>query len=112
MIPPYQPPFGNFNENNRGSSNTSGAPATPPPSTIPARPMTARGGATIFAVDPESIRHCIRRFTYVWLDNGQNFWLFPIQVGRRSVSGFRWMPRFGWVFTGISLDRIDFFTCV
>ena len=123
MIPPFQPPFGDGNRNNdrrnqnfgmpfEGQRNVNQPPSGPPPRQTPNRPMNARGGASTFAVDPGAIRNCLFRNTYIWLDNGQEFWLFPIQVGRHSVSGFRWIPRRGWVFTGISLNRIDFFTCV
>lgn len=102
------PPFGN---NNNPPRNQGPMPMGPPPSNIPKRPVAARGAAP-FAVDAGTIRNCIGRFTYIWLDNGNEFWMFPIQVGRRSVAGFRWMPRFGWTYIGVSLDRIDFFTCV
>lgn len=85
-------------------------PNTPPPSQVPERPpMQMRSGAR--AVSPSSIRHCVGGFTYVWLSNGQEFWMYPIQVWGNSVAGFRWDRRFGWSFTGVSLNRIDMFTC-
>lgn len=102
------PPFGN---NNSTVGRQGPMPMGPPPSNIPQRPVAARG-ATTFAVDAGTIRNCIGRFTYIWLNNGNEFWMFPIQVGRQSVAGFRWMPRFGWTYIGVSLNRIDFFTCV
>jgi len=82
------------------------APRTAPPNFTPSRQMTP------FRVDPSSIRNCLGRFTYVWLNNGDEFWMFPIQVGRNSVSGFRWNRSFGWSFFGLSLNRIDAFMCV
>jgi hypothetical protein len=87
-----------------------GFPMGPPPVMPPTRPFAR--GAQPFAVDARTIQHCVGRFTYIWLDNGHEFWLFPIQVGQRSVAGFRWIPRIGWSYMGISLNRIDFFTCV
>jgi len=86
-------------------------PSTPPPSYVPARPVPARNEFGARAVSPSSIRNCLGRFTYVWLNNGQEFWMFPVQVTRNSVAGFRWDRRRGWSFTGISLNRVDMFTC-
>jgi hypothetical protein len=100
------PPFGNEMNRDRGMQTPLGAP----PSNPPPRPTMQRGGMTR-AVDPGSIRSCIGRFTYIWLDHGEGFWMYPLQVGRRSVAGFRW-TRFGWAYMGISLDRIDMFTCI
>ncbi|MDG0809154.1 transporter [Cohnella rhizosphaerae] len=62
------------------------------------------------AVDPGAIRGCLYRNTYIWLNNGQGFWFYPTFVGRTSVSGFRWNGFF-WMFSGVSLDRIESFTC-
>jgi len=100
-MPPFPP---NRNDMNQRMPNT------PPPNRVPERPpMQTRAGAR--AVHPSSIRNCVGNFTYIWLSNGQEFWMFPIQVWGNSVAGFRWDRRFGWAFTGISLNRIDMFTC-
>ena len=101
LPPPNRPP-------NRPPSGPS-SPKGPPPSQTPPKPAQARAGTRM--VSPGSIRNCIGRFTYIWLSNGQEFWFFPIQVWRSSVAGFRWDRRFGWSYTGISLNRIDMFTC-
>ncbi len=82
------------------------APRSAPPNYIPSRQ------ATTFRVDSSSIRNCMGRFTYVWLSNGEEFWMYPIQVSRNTVSGFRWNRLFGWTFFGVSLHRIDAFMCV
>ena len=82
---------------------------TPPPSFVPAQTQSQQ--VSTFAVDPGSIRCCLFRFTYVWLRNRQQFWFYPIFVGRQSVSGFRWNG-FMWVFFGVSLRQIESFTCV
>ncbi|WP_242980347.1 hypothetical protein [Lacrimispora xylanisolvens] len=83
----------------------------PPPSSAPPKPAQARSGSATKMVSPGSMQNCIGRFTYIWMSNGQEFWFFPIQIWRDSVSGFRWDRRFGWSYTGISLNRIDMFTC-
>ena len=81
-----------------------GAPTAPPPSQVPPQPFGE------FAVDPQGIRRCLFRNTYVWLRGFQQFWFFPVFVGRTSVAGFRWTG-FRWVFFGIDLRQIQSFTC-
>ncbi|WP_234396883.1 collagen-like protein [Bacillus massiliglaciei] len=87
-----------------GSPNAQ-APTAPPPSFVP-----QQATASPFAVDPGGIRLCQFRNTYIWLNNGQSFWFYPIFVGPRSVAGFRWNGRF-WTIFGIDTRRIASFTC-
>lgn len=100
-FPPSGPPFG------QGPGPDTGAPTAPPPSFVPAKPFQA----STFAVDPGSIRRCLFRFTYIWLRNFQQFWFYPVFIGRTSISGYRWNG-FRWMFFGISLRQIESFTCV
>lgn len=97
-FPPSFPPGGQQNQQQ-------GAPTSPPPSFVPQRQSVG-----VYAVDPGSIRGCLFRNTYVWLNNGNAFWLYPIFVGRRSVSGFRWNG-FMWTYYGTDLERISSFQC-
>lgn len=93
--PPFSPP---------GQGPQGGPPSSPPPSAVPMQSPQA------FAVDPGSIRRCLFRYTYVWLNNGRQFWFYPTFVGRRSVSGWRWNG-FMWLYFGIDLRQIQSFTC-
>ena|SRR5690625_1857698 len=92
------------NQPGQGSSASSGPPTTPPPNFVPEQQQVQT-----FAIDPGAIRRCLFRFTYVWL-NRDGFWFYPVFVGRRSVSGYRW-HRFRWVYVGISLNQIQSFQC-
>lgn len=100
--PPGTPP---------GQQRQQQAPTSAPPQFIPEREQQRSGQFGIFAIDPGAIRGCLYNFTYVWLENGGSFWFYPTFVGRRSVAGFRWRPRRGWVYFGIDLDEIESFTC-
>lgn len=102
-FPPSFPPPGP----GQGPGPETSAPTAPPPSFVPVKPMQAG----TFAVDPGSIRRCLFRFTYVWLRNFQQFWFYPVFVGRTSISGYRWTG-YRWVFFGVSLRQIESFTCV
>ncbi|MGD6817573.1 hypothetical protein [Metabacillus sp. 84] len=82
-------------------------PPGPPPAFTPVQQQ-----ATAFAVDPGGIRRCLFRNTYIWLNNGQQFWFYPTFVGRNSTAGFRWYPQFRqWFYFGIDLRQISSFTC-
>lgn len=67
-------------------------------------------GAATKAVSPNSIRMCLFKFTYIWETNGNNYWAFPFEVDRRTVTGLRWF-RGRWHFFGVDLRRIDSFVC-
>lgn len=96
------PPFG---PQSQGSQ--SGPPTAPPPSFVPAQTQQQ---VSTFAVDPGSIRGCLFRYTYVWQRNREQYWFYPIFVGRTSVAGWRWNG-FRWVYFGVSLRQIESFTC-
>lgn len=104
--PPPPPPFqgGGFPGQPGTPQQPSGPPTTPPPSFQPTAPSFQT-----FAVDPGAIRHCLFRFTYVWL-NRESFWFFPVFVGRNSIAGYRWR-RNRWIYFGIDLTQIQSFQC-
>lgn len=77
-------------------------PRVAPPTFSPPAPAWNNGS--------RGISRCINRNTYIWLNNGNSFWFFPITVGRNAVIGFRWRG-FGWVFQRIELRRIRNFQC-
>ena len=106
MGPPSGPPMGPPS-GPPGQGPQAGPPSSPPPSFVPAQ--TQQAGA--FAVDPGSMRRCMFRYTYVWLRNGQQFWFYPIFLGRNSVAGYRWFG-FRWMYFGIDLRQVQSFTCV
>lgn len=87
-----------------GTTQDSGPPMTPPPPFTPEPPQIQT-----FAIDPGAIRGCLYRFTYVFLERG-GFWFYPVFVGRRSVSGYRWLG-YRWVYVGIDLNQIQSFQC-
>ncbi len=107
--PPFGPPVGP-----PGPPSPPGPPGGRPPFGPPGRPPAFTPAPTadigLLAVDPGAIRRCLFRFTYVWLTNRQQFWFYPIFVGRTSVAGFRWTG-FSWVYFGIDLRFIASFTC-
>jgi hypothetical protein len=96
--PSFRPPLG------PGGQDDESMPPGRPPSYIPERSPELR------AVDPGAIRRCRGRFTYIWLENGQEFWAYITYVGRRSVSGYRWLG-YRWVYFGTDLKNIESFIC-
>ncbi|OCA89153.1 hypothetical protein [Pseudobacillus wudalianchiensis] len=90
-----------------GGQQAGGPPSSPPPAFTP---QLQQGAISPLAVDPGAIRGCLFRYTYVWLENGQNFWFYPIFVGRTSIAGWRWQ-NWRWVYFGTDLRRIRSFQC-
>jgi hypothetical protein len=93
-----------------GGGQGPGAPQSPPPSFVP-----TKASASLYAVDPGSIRRCVNRYVYIWQDNGDQYWIFLTFVGRNSISGYRWygFGPFGfWLYFGLDLRRIDQFSCL
>ncbi|WP_129726337.1 collagen-like protein [Ectobacillus funiculus] len=93
-----------------GPSGLPGLPGSQPPTAPPPSFIPQQAVASPFAVDPGAIRLCLFRNTFIWLNNGEGFWFYPIFVGPRSVAGFRWNGRF-WMMFGIDTRRILSFTC-
>ena len=92
-----------------GQGPGTGPPPGRPPSFVPQQAQ-AQQTVGALAVDPGSIRRCMFRYVYIWLDNGQQFWAWLVFVGRQSVAGWRWIG-FRWVYFGIDLRRIASFAC-
>jgi hypothetical protein len=78
-----------------------------PPQFVP--PKDERIG--VLAADPGSMRRCVENYVYIWPDDGQPFWMYAVNVGGSSISGYRW-SRFGWVYSGIELANIESFCCL
>lgn len=110
----FAPPGFNFPG---GTFSPPGVPKSPPPNYIPTKSSSgvqsfSSGGDGIqtTAVSSNSIRFCLYKYTYIWQRNGRSYWIFLLNVDRRSMSGFRWTGRY-WVYFGIDLRRIDSFVC-
>lgn len=95
----------------------SNMPPGPPPNKVPSKSqmktmgeMKSPSNPQLKAVDPGAIRMCMFRFTYIWPRRGRGFWAWPIFLGRRSVSGYKWNGR-RWVYFGMDLRQIEGFQC-
>jgi len=124
------------NDNRRNNSELSNQqmrePMGPPPSFTPTLPESelgeqrgAFGGQPGFGPGrmpdrrgddfdrrrrERNLRGCLRRFTFIWLVNGNSFWFFPIIISGQQVIGFRWR-RGVWVYDRINVRRILYHQC-
>jgi len=105
--PPFRPPVQPTPPTGPIPGLPGAPPSGPPPSFVPTQ---RTDGITILAVDPGAIRTCLFRFTYIWLQNGRQFWAWLVFVGPRSVAGWRWTG-FNWVYFGTDLENISSFLC-
>lgn len=83
-------------------------PSGPPPRRKPEKRFS--DDSRLYAIDPRSIRNCRYKYTYIWLEDGSSFWAWLVYVGRRSVSGYRWIG-YRWIYFGTDLDNISSFVC-
>ncbi|WP_180320068.1 hypothetical protein [Peribacillus loiseleuriae] len=99
---PGPPPHGGH-----GQDHHDGPPTAAPPLFVP-----QLSGGLLKAVDPGSLRGCLYRNTYIWLESGRGFWFYPTYVGRYSVAGYRWRRNLQrWVYFGVDADQIRSFQC-
>lgn len=84
-----------------------GGPPGPPPLTVPVKQQAQIG---VNAVDSGSLRFCIYKYVYIWLENGRSFWAWLNFVGPMSISGWRWNGR-RWIYFGMDTRNIDSFVC-
>lgn len=107
-----------------GPGRPGGQPPSAPPTFTPQLPREEEGqllsepsgfrgvGGRIidFRRRPRDFRGCMNRFTYIWLINGNNFWFYPVFIGRNAIEGFRWR-RNRWEYERIFMNRILFHQC-
>ncbi|NLO08974.1 MAG: transporter [Clostridiales bacterium] len=107
-----------------GPGRPGGQPPSAPPNFTPQLPREEEGqllfepsgsrvsgGRVIdFRRRPRDFRGCMNRFTYIWLINGNNFWFYPVFIGRNAIEGFRWR-RNRWEYERIFTNRILFHVC-
>ncbi|MDR4316376.1 hypothetical protein CHH55_17435 [Niallia circulans] len=91
-----------------GDGTDSGPPISPPPSFTP---QLNQSQLSTFTVESSSIRPCMYRFTFIWLENGKGFWFYPTFIGRHSIAGYRWRIN-RWMYYGTDINRIRFFQCI
>lgn len=112
FLPPFGPPSGQqgppFGPPSTTPGASSGPPSGPPPSFVPQQSQAQ--GIGVMAVDPGAIRFCLFKYSYIWLNTGENFWAWLIFVGRRSAAGWRWTG-FRWIYFGVDLRNIESFAC-
>lgn len=82
-------------------------PTSPPPPFIPSQQQALNAKA----VAPGSLRLCLFRWTYVWLSNGEQYWIWPFRIRQQTVMFYRYVPFFGYSIGGLDTRRIDSFIC-
>lgn len=95
-----------------------GPPSGPPPMGPPTGQMPM-GAPPSFSPQIQTwrqgssgINSCLFRYTYIWEYSGNEFWFYPIAVGRDQIIGYRWSRRRNrWNFRTISRSNIRSYQC-
>lgn len=61
-------------------------------------------------LDQSTIDHCMKKYMYVWLNNGIEFWSVPILVSNNFIYLWIW-DKIEWMYFKMSLQDIDSFIC-
>ena len=57
-----------------------------------------------------TIDHCLKKYMYVWLNNGTEFWSVPVVIKDNYIHLWIW-NKVKWTYYTIILDNIDSFIC-
>lgn len=56
------------------------------------------------------IHMCLRKYTYIWQQNGRSYWAYLLSADRYQVTGWRWI-NWRWVYFSLDTRRIESFYC-
>ncbi len=76
-------------------------PPSPPPEPAPSSHILRTGEM------PEIFFQYLNRYIYIWMQNGQGFWMFPTNVDDEKLSGYIWNG--GWIPDSINWRGIESF---
>ena len=85
-----------------------------PPSFIPsiykakALGNTKTPGTNI--LNKSTISHCMKYYTYIWLNDGTEFWSVPIMLENNNIYVWIW-DKVKWTYYVMLIDTIDSFIC-
>ena len=66
----------------------------------------------LYAVSSEALSVCLNKLTYIWQNDGKEYWTYIFYVDHVSFVGWRWNKYIkDWVYFGIDISKIEAFTC-
>lgn len=107
--PPFRPPSGSPGGPPSGPPPFGPPPAgqmptEAPPRFSPSMPAWQQGSS--------GISSCLFSYTFIWTNEGNSFWFYPILVTRDQVIGYRWSSRRNrWSFRTLSRRNIRSYQC-
>lgn len=112
---PQGPPWGSQPGMPPGMPPGGGPPVGPPPGggqppMGPPPSFAPQMAPSSWDQGSQGIRRCLYRYTYIWLNNGNAFWFYPIFVVGNSMGGYRWRGN-RWEYRIMNLNRIRTFQC-
>ncbi|QEK11878.1 hypothetical protein FQB35_05565 [Crassaminicella thermophila] len=103
------PPVGRPNVN-----NSYGPPDYPPPPFIPSISKAKAEGRTKVPgtgmICQYAIRNCKFKYTYIWLNNGLQFWTKPILINKNFIYCWIW-NNLCWIYQKLAITDIHSFMC-
>lgn len=76
----------------------------PPPKATPQTTKAYPGGPK------GDLCKCFSKYTYVWMKDGREFWIWPIAIYEDFIVALKW-KRNRWVYSRIPKRKIKYFIC-
>lgn len=56
--------------------------------------------------DIHTIKNIRHHIIFIWLENGERFWFYPVYFGKRYIYGYRWTGA-EWVYSSVLINGIE-----
>ena len=65
-----------------------------------------------YAVSGNALACCLDKLTYIWQNDGKEYWTYVFYVDKVCYVGWRWNKHINdWVYYGVDISKVETFSC-
>ena len=65
-----------------------------------------------YAVSGNALACCLDKLTYIWQNDGKEYWTYVFYVDKVCFVGWRWHKEINdWVYYGVDISKVETFSC-
>ncbi|WP_297438626.1 hypothetical protein [uncultured Clostridium sp.] len=65
-----------------------------------------------YAVSGNALACCLDKLTYIWQNDGKEYWTYVFYVDKVCYVGWRWNKEINdWVYYGVDISKVETFSC-
>lgn len=65
-----------------------------------------------YAVSGNALACCLDKLTYIWQNDGKEYWTYIFYVDKVCFVGWRWNKHVNdWVYYGVDISKVETFSC-